>query len=315
VFAAGAGRGSVAVAPGGDSSLTGGATAAGGAYQQAQAGTDGLDEGSGQAVTDGGAVGARGRAASGLIRDQARAVGAATAGLGRSPAGAQLIMATMDQHLAAMQRQLDQTTAQNRLLALRLRELAAGYRAIGSAGMGGMPLSGLGGLTSGSGALSGVTGLASGIPASLMGSLQSRGSPAGEPDGKSSAWMFGGDGRGRGTALRAVQYAETKLGCPYVWGATGPRTYDCSGLVMDAYAQTGVRLPRMTYDMIRVGTPVDRADVRAGDLVFSNFCGRGPEHVQLAVSSTKVIEAPTPGGHVQYSGFPRGRVVVKRIVG
>ena len=139
--------------------------------------------------------------------------------------------------------------------------------------------------------------------------------PAGEPDGESSAWMFGGDGRGRGTALRVVQYAETKLGCPYVWGATGPRTYDCSGLVMDAYAHMGVRLPRMTYDMIRVGTPVDRADVRAGDLVFSDFSGRGPEHVQLAVSSTKVIEAPTPGGHVQYSGFPHGRVVVKRIVG
>ncbi|WP_459958459.1 C40 family peptidase, partial [Mycobacterium avium] len=176
-------------------------------------------------------------------------------------------------------------------------------------------LSGLGGLTSGSGALSGATGLASGIPASLMGSLRSGGGPAAEPDGESGAWMFGGDGRGRGTALRAVQYAETKLGCPYVWGAAGPRTYDCSGLVMDAYAHTGVRLPRMTYDMIRVGTPVDRADVRAGDLVFSNFCGRGPEHVQLAVSSTKVIEAPTPGGHVQYSGFPHGRVVVKRIVG
>jgi len=46
-------------------------------------------------------------------------------------------MAAMDQHLEAMERQLDQTTAQNRLLALRLRELTAGYRRIGSAGMGG----------------------------------------------------------------------------------------------------------------------------------------------------------------------------------
>ena len=188
VFAAGAGRGPVPAAPGGDSSLTGGATAAGGAYQQAQAGTDGLDENSGQAVTHGGAVGAQGRAASGLIRDQARAVGAATAALGRSPAGAQLIMATMDQHLAAMQRQLDQTTAQNRLLALRLRELAAGYRGIGSAGMGGMPLSGLGGLMSGSGAsglggLSGLSGLRS-LPGGwsrLVGSVhRARGSRSAE---------------------------------------------------------------------------------------------------------------------------------------
>ena len=175
MFAAGGGRGPVPAAPGGDSGLTGGAMAAGGAYRQVQAGTDGLDEGSGQAVTDGAAVGAQGRAASGLIRDQARAVGAATAGLGRSPAGAQLIMATMDQHLAAMQRQLDQTTAQNRLLALRLRELAAGYRGIGSAGMGG--------LMSGGGGLSGLSGLG-GLPGGwsrLVGSVhRARGSRSAE---------------------------------------------------------------------------------------------------------------------------------------
>jgi len=186
VFAAGAGRGPVPAAPGGDSSLTGGAAGAGGVYQQAQVGTDGLDEGSGQAVTHGGAVGAQGRAGSGLIRDQARAVGAATAALGRSPAGAQLIMATMDQHLAAMQRQLDQTTAQNRLLALRLRELAAGYRGIGLAGMGGMPLSGLGGLTSGGGAGGGLSGLSGlrGLPGGwsrLVGSVHgARGSRSAE---------------------------------------------------------------------------------------------------------------------------------------
>ena len=150
MFAAGGGRPLVPAAPGGDSSLTGGAMAAGGGYQHAQAGTDGLDGGSGQAVTHGAAVGAQGRAASGLfvirparwgLRPRFRA----------ARRRAQLIMATMDQHLAAMQRQLDQTTAQNRLLALRLRELAAGYRGIGSAGMGGMPLSGLGGLMSGGG--------------------------------------------------------------------------------------------------------------------------------------------------------------------
>ncbi len=318
MFAAGGGRGSVPAAPDGGGGLTGGATAAGGAYQRAHAVATGFDASSGETVDQGGAVGVQGRAASGVIRDQARAVGAATAALGRSPAGAQLIMATMDQHLEAMQRQLDQTTAQNRLLALRLRQLAAGYRGIGSPGMGGMPLSGLGGmggLLSGGGGLSGLSGIASGIPASLMGSLTRGGAGGGEPGRESGALMFGGDGQGSGTALRAVQFAETKLGCPYVWGATGPRSYDCSGLVLDSYAHAGVHLPRMTYDMIQGGTTVDRADVRAGDLVFSNFSGRGPEHVQLAVSSTRVIEAPAPGGHVQYSSFPHGRVVVKRIVG
>ncbi|ASL18148.1 NlpC/P60 family protein (plasmid) [Mycobacterium europaeum] len=301
--------------------MTGGATAAGGTYQRAHVTAAGFDTNSGETVDAGGAVGVQGRAASGVIRDQARAVGAATAGLGGSPAGARLIMATMDQHLEAMQRQLDQTTAQNRLLALRLRQLAAGYRGMGSPGVGGMPLSGLGGLMGGAGGgggglsgLSGLGGVASGIPATLMSSL-TRGGAGGQQGGSERESVLAGDGRGSGTALRAVQYAETKLGDPYVWGAVGPRTYDCSGLVMDSYAHAGVHLPRMTYDMIHHGTLVDRADVRAGDLVFSNFSSRGPEHVQLAVSSTKVIEAPTPGGHVQYSNFPHGRVVVKRIVG
>ncbi len=322
VFAAGGGRGLVPAAPaGGDSSLTGGATAAGGTYQRAHVVAAGFDTDSGEAVDQGAGVGVQGRAASGVIRDQARAVGAASAALGRSPAGARLIMATMDQHLEAMQRQLDQATAQNRLLALRLRQLAAGYRGVGSPGMGGPPLSALSGIMGGGagrgggglGGLSGLGGIASGIPATLMGSL---GHGAGGLQGGSGREsVLAGDGRGSGTALRAVQFAETKLGDPYVWGAVGPRSYDCSGLVMDAYRHAGVNLPRMTYDMIHQGTTVDRADVRAGDLVFSNFSSRGPEHVQLAVSSTKVIEAPTPGGHVQCSSFPHGRVVVKRVVG
>lgn len=174
VFAAGGSRGSVPAAPaGGDSSLTGGATAAGGTYQRAHVMAAGFDTDSGEAADEGAGVGAQGRAASGVIRDQARAAGAATAGLGRSPAGARLIMATMDQHLEAMQRQLDQTTAQNRLLALRLRQLAAGYRGMGSPGMGGMPLSALtglmgGGTSQGGGGFGGLSGLAS-LPASLMG--------------------------------------------------------------------------------------------------------------------------------------------------
>ena len=214
VFAAGGGGGSVPAAPaGGDSSLTGGATAAGGAYQQVQAGAAGLDGDSGQAVEQGGAVGAQGRAASGLIRDQARAVGAATAALGRSPAGAQLVMAAMDQHLEAMQRQLDQTTAQNRLLALRLRELAAGYRGIGSAGMGGMPLSGMSGLMSGAGGgLSGLSGLAS-LPGSLMG----RGM-----GGRSARWSASDSG-GRaalgaaGVARGAIPLSEVSFEGKGVW--------------------------------------------------------------------------------------------------
>ena len=84
-------------------------------------GCRGLDVDSGQTAEAGGAVAGQGRAGAGVIRDQARTVAAATAPMGNSAAGARLVVAAMDQHLAAMQRQLDTTTEQNRVLALRLR--------------------------------------------------------------------------------------------------------------------------------------------------------------------------------------------------
>ena len=127
-------------------------------------GCRGLDVDSGQAAGVGGGVAGQGRAGAGVIRDQARTVAAATAPLGNSAAGARLIVATMDQHLAAMQRQLDTTTEQNKVLAVRMRQLAEAYRGAGRAGLGaGMPLSGMGGLPlgggMGGGAVSGLSGL------------------------------------------------------------------------------------------------------------------------------------------------------------
>ena len=209
-----------------------------------------------------------------------------------------------------MQRQLDTTTEQNKVLALRLRQLAEGYRGAGGAAMmgAGFPM-GRGGAGGGFGGLSGLAAL----PASLMGGGAGSGG-GGRPGNGFLDSMLGHDGRGGEPAQRAVAFAESKLGAPYVWGAQGPGAFDCSGLVKDSYADAGISLPRSTYQMVHVGTTVGRSEVRAGDLVFSDFSGRGPEHVQLAVSPVQVIEAPTPGGHVQYSSLPHGRVVVKRVV-
>ena len=317
VFAAGGGGGSVPPPPAGGSGLGSGVAAAGGVYEQSQAGVSGLDVDSGQTAGAGGAVADQGRAGAGVIRDQARTVAAATAPLGNSAAGARLVVAAMDEHLAAMQRQLDTTTEQNKVLAARLRQLAEAYRGAGGAGMGaGMPMAGMGrsadGRRRGGGGLSGLSGLAA-LPASLMSGGAGSGGGR-EPGSGFLDSMLGHDGRGSEPAQRAVAFAESKLGAPYVWGSQGPGAFDCSGLVKDSYAHAGISLPRSTYDMIRVGTTVDRSEIRAGDLVFSNFSGRGPEHVQLAVSPVQVIEAPTPGGHVQYSSVPHGRVVVKRVV-
>lgn len=198
VFAAGGGDKPAVPPPPGGSGLSGGAGAAGGSYGQTRSVVSGVDVDTAAASTDGGAVADAGRAGSGAIRDQARAVAAVSAPLGSSPAGAQLVVATMDQHMEAMQRQLDTTTAQNRLLALRLRELAAAYRG-GAGGGGGSPLSALSGLSSMSGlgsaggGLSGLSGLA-GLPGSLMGA---HGGLSGRGGGGAIAGTQVGDVSGR----------------------------------------------------------------------------------------------------------------------
>ena len=175
VFAAGGGDGGAAVPapPAGGSGLGSGAGVAGGVYGQTQAAVGGLDADSGQSAGQADGVGAAGRAGSGAVRDSARSQAAAIAPLSNSAAGMRLMVSTMDERLAAMQRQLDTTTAQNQVLATRLRQVAEAYRGMGALG-GGMPLSGLGGLPmlgGGGGGLGGLSGLGSlaALPASLMG--------------------------------------------------------------------------------------------------------------------------------------------------
>lgn len=103
----------------------------------------------------------------------------------------------------------------------------------------------------------------------------------------------------------AVRAALTRLGCPYVWGATGPHRFDCSGLVKWAYAQAGVPLRRTTYEQIIDGVAVSRSQVRPGDLVFPHA-----GHVQLAIGNNLVIEAPYSGANVRIS--PLGPAVAIR---
>lgn len=94
----------------------------------------------------------------------------------------------------------------------------------------------------------------------------------------------------------AVRAALSRLGCPYVWGATGPDRFDCSGLVQWAYARAGLHLDRTTYDQINDGIPIARSQVRPGDLVFPHA-----GHVQLAIGNNLVVEAPHAGANVRIS--------------
>jgi len=94
----------------------------------------------------------------------------------------------------------------------------------------------------------------------------------------------------------AVRAALSRLGRPYVWGATGPDQFDCSGLVQWSYAQAGVHLDRTTYQQINDGFPVPRSQVRPGDLVFPHS-----GHVQMAIGHNLVVEAPYSGALVRIS--------------
>lgn len=103
---------------------------------------------------------------------------------------------------------------------------------------------------------------------------------------------------------RAVAAALSRIGKPYVWGAKGPDAVDCSGLVQWSYKQAGVLLGADTYTQIHQGVAV--RDVQPGDLIFpaAEFNSRGPGHVQLALDSTHVVEAPGRGLTVRVTTMP-----------
>ncbi|GAA3201280.1 C40 family peptidase [Streptomyces virens] len=97
-------------------------------------------------------------------------------------------------------------------------------------------------------------------------------------------------------AAQAVAYAYRKLGSPYVWGATGPDAFDCSGLVQAAYRSAGVSLPRTTYAQIDAGRRIPRSQLLPGDLVFFYS---GISHVGIYVGNGRMIHAPNPSAPVR----------------
>ncbi|KUN34511.1 glycoside hydrolase [Streptomyces longwoodensis] len=97
-------------------------------------------------------------------------------------------------------------------------------------------------------------------------------------------------------ADKALAFARAQIGKPYVWGATGPGSFDCSGLTQAAWKAAGVSLPRTTYDQVDAGTTVPLSQARPGDLVF--FYG-DISHVGLYIGNGMMIHAPKPGAYVR----------------
>ncbi|MEU6800244.1 C40 family peptidase [Streptomyces neyagawaensis] len=97
-------------------------------------------------------------------------------------------------------------------------------------------------------------------------------------------------------AAKALAFARAQIGKPYVWGATGPGSYDCSGLTQAAWKAAGVDLPRTTYDQVNAGTTVSLSAARPGDLIFF-YDNIG--HVGLYIGNGMMIHAPKPGTYVR----------------
>ncbi|MEU9735759.1 NlpC/P60 family protein [Streptomyces sp. NPDC048002] len=97
-------------------------------------------------------------------------------------------------------------------------------------------------------------------------------------------------------AEKALAFARAQIGKPYVWGATGPDSYDCSGLTQGAWNAAGISLPRTTYDQVNAGTTVSLASAQPGDLVFFYD---DVTHVGIYIGNGMMIHAPKPGAYVR----------------
>ncbi|MGH3357953.1 MAG: NlpC/P60 family protein, partial [Nocardioidaceae bacterium] len=115
-----------------------------------------------------------------------------------------------------------------------------------------------------------------------------------------------------GNAATAIAFAEGQLGDPYVYGAAGPDSWDCSGLTSGAWAAAGVALPRSSSSQAAVGTPVSTSDMEPGDLVFYY----SPiSHVALYVGDGTIIHAPHTGDVVRYAPVNEMPIATVRRVG
>lgn len=102
------------------------------------------------------------------------------------------------------------------------------------------------------------------------------------------------------TGARAAAIALAQVGKPYAWGATGPSSFDCSGLTQWSFRQAGVSLPRTTAPQSQAGTAVSQSALQPGDLVFFYSSA---SHVGVYIGNGMVVHAPQPGENVKVTAM------------
>ena len=127
--------------------------------------------------------------------------------------------------------------------------------------------------------------------------------------GRAGSWgRFGGAGAPSGAAGRAVAFARSQLGKPYVWGASGPSSYDCSGLIMAAYRSAGVWLPRVSRAQFSAGPPGRPRQPRSrrpGVLAYNTGNPGSIHHVGMYLGGGAMVEAPYSGASVRIASIGR----------
>lgn len=134
-----------------------------------------------------------------------------------------------------------------------------------------------------------------------------------------------GCGQGAGAALppnqraaAAIKFALGEQGKPYVWGATGPNAFDCSGLMLRAYESAGVTLPRVSREQYQAGAMLPVKDAQPGDLVFLATDPSNPatiHHVAMYLGDGKIVEAQQTGVpvHTRAFSFDESEVVPQAV--
>lgn len=128
------------------------------------------------------------------------------------------------------------------------------------------------------------------------GSSTGTGTGSGTEAGTGTGSGTGSDAEASTRAEKVMAFARAQIGKPYVWGATGPSSYDCSGLTQAAWKAAGVDIPRTTWDQVNVGTRIATADLQPGDLVFFYD---DISHVGIYKGDGMMIHAPKPGANVR----------------
>ncbi|MFF8657776.1 C40 family peptidase [Streptomyces huasconensis] len=128
---------------------------------------------------------------------------------------------------------------------------------------------------------------------------------------KQSAWVSSGalkdiGGKATSEGQKAVAFATAQIGKPYVWGAEGPGSYDCSGLTSKAWAAAGRGIPRTSQEQWKQLPHIDMKNMRPGDLIIYHA---DASHVGMYVGNGAIVHAPRPGRDVTIAGAGSMRIL------